>query len=166
MMSKSLILIIDNIRSSYNVGSILRTADGLGISKVYLCGITPHPRKTPDDRLPHIVNKVEKQITKTAIGAEKTVDWEYVLEIKQLINKLISEGFTIAALEQTDDAVDISTFVAPMKLAIVVGNEVYGVNKELIDLIKTHLFIPMKGSKESYNVAVATALAMYVLTLD
>src|ERR1041385_7161765 len=94
-------LVLHNIRSAHNVGSILRSADGFAVSKVYFSGYTPHPKTQNDSRLPHVINRAEKQIAKTALGAEKAIAWEYVDSPMNLLERLNREGFEIVALEQT-----------------------------------------------------------------
>src|ERR1700752_2164597 len=98
---REIILIVHNVRSCHNVGSLLRTADGLGLAKVYLTGYTPYPKMPGDTRLPHLDAKITKQINKTALGAEETVVWKQVTDISQAVDQLKLAGFTVAALEQT-----------------------------------------------------------------
>src|SRR5689334_15600463 len=111
-MSK-IVVIAHNLRSSHNVGSLLRTADGLGIHKIYLTGYTPYPRNEDDERMPHIARKVHKQISKTALGAEETVSWENVEDVFSLFTKLKNEGYTVAALEQTPNSTLLPSFAPP-----------------------------------------------------
>lgn len=160
---RRLILIVHNVRSAHNVGSLLRTAEGLGIEKVILSGYSPYPKFRGDDRLPHLADKTDRQIHKTALGAEQTVLWEHIIDLRTYIDSLIKDGFMIAALEQTAKAVDISSFQPPAKLALIAGNEVEGLDKGLLDSTDVHLMIPMAGSKESFNVSVATSMALYQL---
>jgi 23S rRNA (guanosine2251-2'-O)-methyltransferase len=165
MKKITLVLIVHNVRSAHNVGSILRSADGFGISKVYFSGYTPYPKKEKDSRLPHIAEKMQRQISKTALGAEKSVDWEQIENIGEVINKLKKEGYEIAALEQTGNARDLSNFSPTKNIAVIVGNEVDGIDEETLEAADIHLQIPMQGKKESLNVAVAAAIAMYQLSL-
>lgn len=160
----NLVLILDNIRSCYNVGSIFRTADGLGVSHIYLSGYTPYPLMTNDERLPHIAVKLDKSIAKTSLGAEKYIEWTYSQDVKDVILKLKNEGFTIICLEQTPNSVDIKNLkLNSNKIALVLGNEVLGVDDNIIQLSDICLEIPMKGRKESFNVSVAAAIACYEL---
>lgn len=159
-----IILLLDDVRSAHNVGSILRSADGFGINKVIMCGITPYPKQKDDSRLPYLAEKIDKQIAKTSLGAEKNVAWEFISNSSTALQNLISKGYATAALEQTESSVSINNFVVPSKLVLVVGNEVHGVNTELLNICSTHIEIPMKGSKESFNVSVAASVAMYALT--
>jgi 23S rRNA (guanosine2251-2'-O)-methyltransferase len=162
---KQLLLVVDNIRSTHNVGSILRTADGLGIHKVYLCGTTPYPRRGPQEtRLPHEVAKVTAKIHKTALGAEQSVAWEYATTTHEVLKKLAAKGVFIAAVEQDDRSIALHDFITPSEtVALVLGPEVTGINKDILALCDAVLEIPMKGTKESLNVSVAAAIAAYEL---
>ena len=165
MPSNQIILVVHNVRSAHNVGSMLRTCDGLGISKVYLTGFTPYPKKAHDTRLPHIAAKTERAIAKTSLGAEKNVKWRQASDVIKIVESLKSRHFTVAALEQTPSAADISTYQCPNNLALIVGNEVSGIDSEVLRVCDTHLQIPMRGKKESFNVSVAAAIALYQLGL-
>jgi tRNA G18 (ribose-2'-O)-methylase SpoU len=158
---RNIVLIAHNLRSSHNVGSLLRTAEGLGVEKVYLTGYTPYPVAPKDLRLPHIARKVDKQITKTALGAEKMIAWEHRENVFPLLDKLKSEGFTIAALEQDKNAAKLPDFTAPEKTAVIVGREVEGVELEILQQVNQIIEIPMFGHKESFNVVQAAAMALY-----
>ena len=158
-----IILILNDIRSTHNVGSILRTAECLGISHVYFCGYTPYPLAPSDSRLPHISAKLNSQIHKTALGAEKIVKWSTIRDISALILDLKSQGFCLAALEQSPKSVALNTFVAPSKIAVILGNEVTGVDPYLLDDVDTILEIPQFGKKESLNVTQAAAICLYHL---
>lgn len=147
-------LALDNIRSGENVGSIFRTADAVGVSKIYLCGITPIP--------PH------PKIAKAALGAEKYVPWEYhkqtwrcLLELKYQNAKI-----KIVALEQAPRSTNLFKYRPPENndLVLIVGNEVCGLNKKILSLADKIVEIPMYGKKESLNVAVAAGVALYELT--
>jgi 23S rRNA (guanosine2251-2'-O)-methyltransferase len=166
MKTPELVLIVHNVRSTHNVGSILRSADGFGAGKVYLTGYTPYPKKADDERLPHLAVKIDRQIHKTALGAEETVEWCYQSKIEELINELKKNGFLVAALEQTPTATLLNKFLPDKKIALIVGNEIDGLDQKTLRLCDAYLQIPMRGSKESFNVAVAAAVAMYQLTLD
>ncbi len=158
-----LVIVVHNVRSTYNVGSILRSAEGLGIEKVYLTGYTPYPPSPNDQRLPHLAQKAGRQIHKTALGAEETVHWQHQPDITRTLDDLKAASYNIAALEQTNKSINLADFKPPDKLALVVGSEVGGLDKEVLDLCDFHLQIPMSGKKESFNVAVAGALALYHL---
>lgn len=153
-------LILHNIRSAENVGSMFRTADAFGITKVYLTGYTP----TPVDRFKRPVSR----IAKTALGAEKTVSWEKV-EVAPLIEQLRADGVSVIALEQAPHAVPLHTLVRDPGLeqkgwALLVGNEVEGVDPETLALVDSVVEIPMHGTKESLNVAVAAGIALFSLS--
>ena len=156
-------LIIHNVRSAHNVGSIFRTADGLGVDKIYLSGYSPYPVLKNDKRLPHIARKVDDKIKKTALGAESYVKWQKIDDEFDLIEKLKSDDWQIVCLEQTPDAVDLNGFVPEPMVALIVGNEIKGVDEDLISASDISLNIPMFGKKESYNVAEAAAMAIYSL---
>ena len=158
---RNIVLIAHNLRSCHNVGSLLRTADGLGVSKVYLTGYTPYPQHDGDTRLPHISAKVTKQIQKTALGAEDTVSWQHDADVFNIISQLQSDGFAIAALEQTSTSLDLPTYSPASKIAIIVGRETYGIEPEIIAKCDIALEIPMRGQKESFNVVQAAAIALY-----
>lgn len=152
-ISKETILILHNIRSAHNVGAIFRTADAAGVSRVYLSGFTP----TPLDRF----DRVQKDIAKTALGAEKTIPWESIKELTKLFTKLKREHVAIIAIEQGVGAVDYKKVKAPARSAFIVGNEVQGLHWSVLKRCDTIAEIPMKGKKESLNVAVATGIGLF-----
>ncbi len=158
-----IVLIAHNVRSTHNVGSLLRTAEGLGVDKVFLTGYTPYPLQEDDKRLPHLSRKLSAQIHKTALGAENTLDWQYQEDIDDLIHKLKAEGYTVAALEQAKNSIGLTDYKTPDKLALIVGREVEGIEPEVLALADVVLEIPMKGQKESFNVASASAIALFSL---
>lgn len=149
----SLFLILHNIRSIHNVGSIFRTADACGVDKIFLTGYTP----IPVDRFGRDV----KALSKVSLGAEKTVPWEKFSNIKKLIEKLQKEGVSIVALEQDDRSVNYKKFKPKFPLALIVGNEVRGISKDILSLCDSIIEIPMRGEKESLNVSVATGIALF-----
>jgi tRNA G18 (ribose-2'-O)-methylase SpoU len=156
-----IVLVAHNLRSTHNVGSLLRTADGLGVGKIYFSGYTPYPLLPTDDRLPHLATKIDKQIAKTALGAEKSVQWEHSQDVFGIINSLKKDGYKVAALEQAPNYIPLPEFKAPDKIAIILGREVEGVEPEVLEACDYILEIPMLGSKESFNVVQAAAMAMY-----
>jgi len=158
-------LITHNLRSTHNVGSLLRTAEGLGVDMVYFTGYTPYPLSPDDTRLPHLSAKLTRQIHKTALGAELTQPWAHFEDIEQLVSKLKKDGFKVCALEQTKSAVPLPNFVPADKTAVIVGNEPDGIDSQTLLLCDTHLVIPMKGQKESFNVAQAAAMCLYHITV-
>ena len=152
-MQKDIRILFHNIRSAHNVGSMFRTADALGVSRIYLSGYSPLPL----DRFGRPV----KEIAKTALGAEHSVLWEKISSPPRLIKKLKREGFEIVAIEQGERAVDYKKFLAKGKVLILVGNEVRGVSKSLRDKCDVLLDIPMRGKKESLNVSVAFGVVLF-----
>lgn len=160
---RKLVLVAHNVRSAHNAGSLLRTADGLGVYKVYLTGYTPYPLAVHDSRLPHIARKAANAINKTALGAEDSVPWEHFDDLTECAALLKSRGFKIIALEQTPAAIAISDLNTDDDLALIVGNEKMGLPAEDLVLADQAVQIPMAGKKESFNVAVAAAMALYHL---
>ena len=157
-MKKELYIIALDIRSAYNIGALLRTADGLGISKVYLTGYTCVPYCEENDPYP---TKAQKMIAKTALGAEKNVSWKKISRIENLIEKLKKEKVSLVALEKTDQSIDIKKLEPEFPLAIVIGNEIRGVEEEVLKKCNQVVHIPMKGKKSSFNVSIASAIALY-----
>jgi len=144
-----LAVVLDNIRSMHNVGSIFRTADAFAVEKIYLCGITATP--------PH------KEIEKTALGATETVAWEHFSDGVELLGRLKKDGYTILAVEQTDSPTLLTSFsFEPIgKYAVIMGNEVFGVDDQLLALCDGAIEIPQVGVKHSLNVAVASAIVIW-----
>lgn len=156
-----LTVIAHDIRSAHNVGALLRTADGFG-AKVILTGYTPYPAITDDKRLPHITQRLAKQIHKTALGAETDHSlWRQEENVQEVIQNLKRQGFSIVALEQAQDAIPLPDFKPTDKTAILLGREVEGIDPELLALCDKVLEIPMQGRKESFNVTEAATAAMY-----
>jgi tRNA G18 (ribose-2'-O)-methylase SpoU len=148
-----LYLILYNIRSTYNVGAILRTADGAGVARVYCTGYTP----TPLDRF----GRKRKDIAKVALGAEDTMPWDYVEEVRVCIRELKEKGVQVVAVEQHAQSVPYSTFAVKKPTAFVVGEEVHGIPSEILAECDVIVEIPMWGNKESLNVSVATGIVLY-----
>lgn len=159
-----LVVIAHNIRSTHNVGAIFRTADGFGITKVYTSGYTPYPEIANDSRLPHLRQKTTEQISKTALGAEKSVPHEYYEDILGLLHQLKSEGYRVVALEQHAHSQPLNCYNPSIKCALLLGEEVNGIEAELLKHCDDIVEIPMRGRKESFNVSVAAGIAMYALT--
>lgn len=149
------ILILHNLRSILNVGAIFRTADCAGVEKIYLTGYTP----APVDRF----GRKRADFHKSALGAEDNVEWEQVEEIEKLIETLLTRNYEVVALEQDKRAVDYKKFAPKKMFALIVGNEVMGVEKSVRKLCDKIIEIPMMGNKESLNVAVATGVALFRL---
>jgi 23S rRNA (guanosine2251-2'-O)-methyltransferase len=148
-------LILYNIRSAHNVGSIFRTADGAGIKKIYLIGYTPAPLDQFD--------RPDKTIAKVALGAEKTITWQKVKSFKTLVTKLKKEGKEVVALEQDDKSIDYRKFKTKKSVVLVLGEETKGLPKEELRECDQIIEIPMKGQKESLNVSVAAGIAIFQL---
>lgn len=161
---REIVLIVHDIRSTHNVGSLLRTADGFGVQHVYFTGYTPYPQLPTDDtRLPHIAQKLERQISKTGLGAEHTVSWSQTEDLPVLLSTLKAEGYRLTALEQDKNAVPLPDYKPPQKLALLIGREVEGIDKTLLQSFDDIIEIPMFGQKESFNVVQATAVTLYHL---
>ena len=146
-------IILHDIRSVYNVGSIFRTADAAGVEKVYLSGFTP----LPVDRF----GRKRKDFAKVALGAEETVPWEHAPDIIHLVQKLKKGGCTVIGVEQAPKARDYKKVRTDSPLALVFGNEVIGLSKNILAECDIVAEIPMRGKKESLNVAVAAGIALF-----
>lgn len=152
---REIVLVLHNIRSAHNVGSIFRTSDAAGVSKIHLTGYTP----APVDRF----GRPQKDIAKTALGAERTLSWESHTRIMSLIARLKQEGFHIVGVEQDRRAIDYRNWEAPERLALLFGNEVRGLSSPLRKSVDTLLKIPMYGKKESLNVSVSAGIVLFSL---
>ena len=150
---KTKLLILDNIRSAYNVGSLFRTADAAGVSKIYLVGITPGPV----DRF----GRKRLDIQKSALGAEDSVSWEHSKNMKQLLLKLKAEGVFVVALEQSPQSISYKKLTVEYPVAFIVGNEVCGVSRSALQQSDAIAEIPMRGKKESLNVTVAAGVVLF-----
>jgi len=153
MKNNKVIVILYNIRSVYNVGSVFRTADAIGVSKIYLTGYTPAPL----DRF----GRERKDIAKSALGAEKVVSWEQFKKTDLLFSKFKKEGFDIVAVEQSENSIDYKKFKPKRKTAFLFGNEVRGISKSLLKKCDKIIEIPMKGKKESLNVSVSAGVVLF-----
>ena len=149
---KETVVILDNIRSTHNVGSVFRTSDAAGVAKVYLCGYTP----APIDRF----GRVQKDIAKTALGAQDSVAWEQG-SIEEVVAQLKADGYTICSVEQDARSVDMYSYERPEKVAFIFGNEVDGVSDDVRNVSDTILEIPMAGEKESLNVSVTVGIILF-----
>ena len=143
-------ILVENVRSVYNVGSIFRTADSFGAEKIYLTGITATPPR--------------EDLHKTALGAEESVAWEYSKSSIELAKRIKKEGITLALIEQTNKSQSIFNVDIDFPVCYIVGNEVDGVSDQLVELADIHLEIPMHGIKQSLNVSVATGIIGYELS--
>lgn len=170
---RQIIIIAHNIRSTHNVGSIFRTAEGLGIKEIIISGYTPFPKVHNESfietgRLPHLANKIHDQIHKTALDAEDIVPFSLSKDIKKTIQELKDDDFKVVALEQTKDSILLPELETNNfdKIALILGEEVNGVSQEILDLADLKLEIPMFGKKESFNVSVATGIALYKIACE
>jgi tRNA G18 (ribose-2'-O)-methylase SpoU len=142
-------VLLDNVRSMYNVGAFFRTADAAAVDKLYLCGITARPPKSA--------------ITKTALGAEDSVPWEHAWEPAPLVRSMRARGYEVAAVETSVHAVDLFDWAPRFPVCVVFGHEVEGIRPEVSELCDTHVRIPMLGRKHSLNVATAAGVVIYEL---
>ena len=151
MMKK--IIVLDNIRSVHNVGSIFRTADAAGIGMIYLCGYTPQPV----DRF----GRTRADFAKVSLGAEETIEWKYFKNTTEAQKELKENNFTIIAIEQAENSVDYKKVKVLGKTAFVFGNEPNGISKEVLDKCDIIAEIPTRGEKESLNVSVSAGIALF-----
>ena len=146
-----IVVVLDNIRSCHNIGSVFRTSDALLIEKIFLCGIS----STPPD----------KEIRKTALGAEYTVAWEYHADTLEAISTLKAQGYTVIAIEQVEKSISLSNYHPSenSKLALVFGNEVKGVQQEVVNQCDLAIEIPQYGTKHSFNISVSVGIVLWDL---
>jgi tRNA G18 (ribose-2'-O)-methylase SpoU len=147
-----LVVVLDSVRSLYNTGAFFRTADGCGAERLVLCGITPRPDQG---------GRQQRAIAKTALGAERTVPWEYQPDIRTALMQLASAGYHIVAAETTASAVELCEWTPSWPLCLVFGHEKDGVGTDAANLIETNVRIPMLGEKRSLNVATAAGVVLY-----
>ncbi len=156
-------VIAHNIRSAHNIGSIFRTCEGFGVSRIIIGGYSPYPKIANDTRLPHISEKLTSQIHKSALGAETMVPFEY--QETPDLDELKAAGFRIVGLEQNERSVSLNEYKPPQKIVIILGEEVKGIPIGLLNKCDDIIEIPMRGKKESFNVSVAAGIALYALTI-
>jgi len=149
------ILILHNIRSAQNVGAMFRTSEAIGMDKVILSGYSA----TPTDRF----GRPEKKITKSALGSEQIVKWEYSENIEETLLEYKKQGYRVASVEQTPDSIDYKKYFPQENQIIIMGNEVLGVQEKLLNLSDDILELPMNGEKESLNVATCCGIVLYRL---
>ncbi len=161
-----IILVLDNIRSTYNVGAILRSAEGFGVSKVILSGYTP--RVHDKNLLPHLRDKLDREIHKTALGAEEMLDIYSSDDIISELGSYQKQGYQIVGLENNLQDKRLFALNSPLlkeklsdKIVLILGEEVHGIDHSLYDIIDLFIEIPMRGQKESFNVSVAAGIALY-----
>lgn len=147
------VLILPNIRSAINVGAMFRTADAIGINKIYLTGYTPRPT----DKF----GRIQSDIAKSALGAETWIPWKYEEDINKVLKKLKKDKFQIVAVEQDKNSIDYRKVKVGDKVAIIMGEEVNGLDKKILKKCNVIAEIPMKGKKESLNVSVACGIALF-----
>lgn len=163
MATRDIQLIAHDIRSSHNIGALLRTAECLGVSHVYITGYSPYPASNTDTRLPHLAAKIDRQIHKTALGAEKLVPWSRHDDVVTLLTNLADGGYVTAALEQSPSSITLPDYKPPQKIVLLLGREVDGIEPALLDQCQITLEIPQFGQKESLNVVEAASMALYHL---
>jgi len=161
--SKNIVVIVHNIRSALNVGSVFRICDATGVNKLYLTGYTPYPRLKKDKRLNFEIEKTEKKIKKSGLEGFGNIPFEHVDNILLLLETLKRKGYKIIALEQKNNSQDIYRFNLKGNTAIIVGNEVAGIEKKVLNFCDAIVEIPMLGKGKSLNVAVSLAVCLYVL---
>jgi len=162
LIMSEIIVIAHNIRSTHNIGSIFRTCEGFGVSKLIISGYSPYPKLSDGDtRLPHIAEKLTLQIHKTALGAETMVPFEH--QDKPDLITLKSQGYKIVGLEQDQNSVMLKDYKPTEKTVLLLGEEVFGITDDMRNMCDDLIEIPMVGIKESFNVSVATGIALYAL---
>lgn len=150
----AVVVVLDNVRSLYNTGAILRTADGAGVARVVLCGITPRPDQGSRQR---------RAIAKTALGAEDSVAWEYEPDTRDALARLTAAGYHTVAVETSSGAVDLFEWAPRWPVCLVFGHEREGISPALVPTVDTTVRVPMLGAKRSLNVASAAAVVLYEL---
>lgn len=153
-------VVVDGIRSLDNVGLIFRICDGFRVKKLYLCGITGYPAIDNDERPPHIIERQDRRINKTAIKTIGYMDWEYQSDVEAVIKLQKEKGDKIVVLEQTDESIDYQKTEYVFPLTLVVGHERTGVSDTILKIADKVIEIPMKGMGNSHNVAVSTAIVL------
>lgn len=157
---KPLYVILHNIRSAHNVGSIFRTAEGLGVSRIYCCGYTAYPLPK-NKRHP---NLGQRKLAKTALGAETMVPWEHHWQTWRVLKRLKQNGVRLAAMERTAGSRNLATYEPEFPLGVLLGNEIKGLSPAILAYCDDILEIPMAGRKTSFNVAVTAGMALYAIT--
>lgn len=162
-----LVVVLDNVRSLHNIGSVFRTADAFRVMRIYLCGITATPDTVTDTDgtvIKECTLKASQEIHKTALGAENSVEWRYFPTAQEAVKSLKSDGFTVLSVEQAHGSTMLQDFPADMaaeKFAVILGNEVKGVQQEVVDMSDGCLEIPQYGTKHSLNVSVTAGIVIW-----
>ena len=156
-------LVAVDVRSAHNIGSLFRTCDGFG-AELFIVGASPRPAHVGDDRLPYIIEKAEKEIAKTALGADKLVLWRYASTLKDCLGILRNEEYKIIAIEQSEQSSNLNELKVRGSTALLVGREVEGLSADELALCDEVYEIEMVGRKESFNVSVAAGIALYQAT--
>jgi 23S rRNA (guanosine2251-2'-O)-methyltransferase len=164
-------LVAHDIRSTHNVGAFFRTCDAFSIDEIIFSGYTPYPTLEDDSRLPHLSDKITRQIHKTALGAESTVPFVVFDNIDDVIESLKSKGYLLVALEQASNSTSLESTIDNIKklpvtksIALFVGNEIHGVNDDLLSKMDYIIELPSLGQKESLNVSVSAGIVLYELS--
>lgn len=157
-------VVVDGIRSLDNVGLLFRLCDAFRVNKLYLCGITGYPAVANDDRPPHIIERQDRRINKTAIKTISYMDWEYRPDVVGIVKERKSKGEAIVVLEQTDESVNYQNTKYVFPMTLVVGHERTGVSDEILKMSDMVIEIPMRGMGNSHNVAVSTAIVLAEIT--
>jgi len=163
IQNKNIVVIAHNIRSALNVGSIFRICDAVGVNKLYLTGYTPYPKIEKDKRLNFEIKKTEKKIKKSGLEGFSNIPFEYFENILLLIKTLKRKNYKIVALEQESTSQSVYKFNLQKNTAIIIGNEVTGIEKQVLNLCNATVEIPMYGNGKSLNVAVSLAVCLYIL---
>ncbi|MBI3984008.1 TrmH family RNA methyltransferase [Candidatus Microgenomates bacterium] len=163
-MSKKFVLVLVNIRSAYNVGAIARSAVAFGVDQIITTGITPHPHRPGDTRLPHIAAKANTMIAKTALGTADKLQWQHIQQPLTAVTTLKTQGYRLYALEQATDSVPINKFKPQWPAALLLGPEVAGLDRTLLQAADQIVEIPLRLANQSLNVSVAAGIALFALT--
>ncbi|RNL84591.1 TrmH family RNA methyltransferase [Halostreptopolyspora alba] len=163
LQRRSIVVIAHNLRSVHNVGSLLRTGEVFAIDSVHVTGFTPYPAHPGDERDPKLRDRQTRQMAKAAAGAERTMPFERHPDVFALLDALGHKGYTVAGLEIDPEAVTLTGYTPPSKVALLLGDEVSGITPELRERCDVLLRIPTYGRKEALNVSVAAGIALHSL---
>ena len=163
LIRMQLVVILTDIRSAQNVGSIFRSADAVGALALWTCGLTPYPHVTDDQRPPHVADRAHQLVAKTALGAETLLPHRHFKDLDEAVTECLKHNYIVLGLEQAESSVDLFTYQLDRPAALILGREVSGLSSRELALCDVLLEIPMYGAKESLNVAVAAGVALYAL---